>query len=121
MSEEGEVAKERKQDPDGTRLLCKVLDKIDLTLTLNGMGFKAEKSWEDFGAQILALLYEHYDDVTGGDSSYAPGDSNSGLSDVSESETLGSQTDTLSEGDADDEESDGEEEDTRPSKKTKTV
>lgn len=101
MSEEGEE-RENKHENNPTRLLAKVLDKVDLVLTLHGMGFREEKSWEDFGEAIRALLFEYYDDYTGGDSSYEPGDSGDVEEDdedsgESESATLESSSDTAAE------------------------
>lgn len=90
--ESGEV-RERKTDNNPARLLAKVLDKIDMVLSLQGMGFREEKDWEEFGGAVAALLYEYYNDYTGGDSSYEPGQTtSSNESGESESESLGSDT-----------------------------
>lgn len=102
MSEEGEVP-DNKHENNPTRLLAKVLDKVDLVLNLHGMGFREEKSWENFGEALRALLFEYYDDYTGGDSSYEPGDSGDQMdeSDIDDEESA---TVTLDESDSADEE-----------------
>lgn len=61
-----------KGDPNPTRLLERLLDKIDLVLTQHGMGFREERDWADFGGEVQALCFKYYDDFTGGDSSYDP-------------------------------------------------
>jgi len=47
---------------EGAKLLSKVLDKVDAVLFEHGLEFKDEAKWEDFAAQLVALLYNYYDD-----------------------------------------------------------
>jgi hypothetical protein len=92
--EEGEV---RKGDPNPARLLAKIMDYIDVTLVKHGFEFREDKDWETFGGSLLGLFFEHYEDHTGGDSSYVPGETTSGSdSGESVSESLG-ESDTHSE------------------------
>ena len=94
MSEDGEV---RKGDPNPARLLAKIMDNIDVLLVKHGFEFKEDKSWEDFGGVLLGIFFDYYEDHTGGDSSYIPGETTS-ESDSGESlsESLGD-SDTRSE------------------------
>ena len=92
-SESGNEVHE-KHDPDGTRMLARCLDKLDGVLVQHGFQFKDDCVWENFAEELQNLLYRHYDDLTGGDSSYDPNapESDSGEEDeeTPSSETLDS-------------------------------
>lgn len=64
----------KKGDPNGTRLLAKLCDRIDLFLVEQGFEFAGEtdEHWQAYAAKVQQLVFEHYNDVTGGDSSYDP-------------------------------------------------
>lgn len=93
---------ETKGDPNPNRLMEKCLDKLDGVLFTHGLEFRHdEEKWEDLVDELSALIFKYWDDKTGGDSSYEPGDSKDGdkpapepevgeESEASESVTLGS-------------------------------
>ncbi len=99
MSEQEEVSHdETKHDPDGTRMLARCLDKLDGVLKRHGFQFKDDCVWENFAEELQNLLFRHYDDLTGGDSSYDPNapESESGEEDeeTPSSETLDSSSES---------------------------
>jgi len=65
---------EAKTDPNPQRLLEAVLDKFDGALCKQGFEFREDRDWADFGGKVQALIFEFYDDLTGGDSDYDPTD-----------------------------------------------
>jgi hypothetical protein len=66
------MADDAKGDPDSNRLFARVLDKLDAVLFAHGMQFREDKDHGDFCDQFSALLFNFYDDLTGGDDSYDP-------------------------------------------------
>lgn len=71
----------KKGDPNSTRLMARIVDKIDSTLYAHGLEFKDDCDFDVFIEELAALIYRNYDDDTGGDGSYdpaAPPDSSSG-------------------------------------------
>lgn len=65
-----------KGDPNPNRLMARILDKVDGELYKHGLEFRHDdEAWDDYVEELAALIFRFYDDKTGGDSSYAPGDS----------------------------------------------
>lgn len=56
---------------DGTELLSRVVDVIDEQLFNDGMTFKDNMNWEEFGEELRDLLFRYYDDE-GEDGDYDP-------------------------------------------------
>lgn len=85
----------KKGDPNGTRLLAKLCDRIDLFLVEQGFEFAGEtdEQWQVYAGEVLQLVFRHYNDVTGGDSSYDPDDPEESGSEESVSAELGSEED----------------------------
>lgn len=59
-------------DPNPTRLLEQICDKLDAILVANGFQFSEERDWASSCAVIEKWIFENYDDLTGGDSDYDP-------------------------------------------------
>ena len=59
-------------DPDATRLLERIVDKLDAILVKQGFEFREDKAWEDSCAVIEKWIFTYYDDLAGGDSDYDP-------------------------------------------------
>lgn len=85
MSDDEHEESDHKGDPDSTRLLGKVLDRVDGLLFKHGFEFKDDALWEEFAADVEKLFFKYYDDLTGGDQDYNPAEKSSG-SEVSEAE-----------------------------------
>lgn len=103
-----------KGDPDPTRLMARVLDKVDKTLFEHGLQFKEEESYENFAEELAALFYRYYDDLTGGDSDYDPkkpissdSEDMAGDDEPSVSQSLGSASEDVEEDDDDEDSEDG--------------
>lgn len=78
-------------DPDSNRLMARLIDKMDAILGAHGFAFRSETRFEEFSMQLAALVFQFYDDLDGGDSSYHPSDApDSTGSSMSESRTLSS-------------------------------
>lgn len=58
-------------DGDGTELLSRVVDSIDEQLFNEGLMFKGNMNWEEFGEELRDLLFRYYDDE-GDDDDYDP-------------------------------------------------
>jgi len=84
---------------NATDLMCQLLDSIDRRLTNQGFGFREDKTWEQFAAQLEGLIFKFYEDGVGEDEEWVPGNSKETSSDAddemeeseAESETLGSE------------------------------
>lgn len=61
-----------KGDPDSSRLMARLVDKMDAVLFAHGLSFRAEEQWNDFIVELQALIFRFYDDETGGDVDYDP-------------------------------------------------
>lgn len=73
MSVEGE---EEKHDPNSTRLLERVANKLDQVLSAHGMSFRGDdEQFQDMCEELRDLVYQYYTDEDGGDDDYEPGDS----------------------------------------------
>lgn len=59
-------------DTDSTRLLERIMDKLDLILVRQGFQFREDRDWQVASAAIEKWIFEHYDDLTGGDEDYDP-------------------------------------------------
>jgi len=60
-------------DPDSTRLLDQLMDKIDKVLFSHGFEFREdERDWSEAASHIEKWVFDFYDDLTGGDSDYDP-------------------------------------------------
>lgn len=56
---------------DGTQLLGRVIDIIDEQLFGEGLTFKENMNWEEFGEELRDLMFRYYDDE-GEDDDYDP-------------------------------------------------
>lgn len=73
---------------DGGELLSRVVDVIDEQLFNDGMTFKDNMNWEEFGEELRDLLFRYYDDEGGDDDDYdpaAPADDEESVSEASSS------------------------------------
>lgn len=73
---------------DGGELLSRVVDVIDEQLFNDGMTFKDNMNWEEFGEELRDLLFRYYDDEGGDDDDYdpaAPADNEESVSEASSS------------------------------------
>ena len=61
-----------KGDPNPTRLLEAVMDKLDKVLVHHGFEFRDDRVWEDACAAVEKFIFRYYDDLTGGDEDYDP-------------------------------------------------
>ncbi len=52
---------------DGTKLMGVVIDGIDEALFNEGLVFKDNMNWEEFGEELRDLLFRYYDDEGDGD------------------------------------------------------
>lgn len=60
-------------DPNSTRLLDQLMDKIDKVLFAHGFEFRDdERDWAEAAGHIEKWVFDYYDDLTGGDSDYDP-------------------------------------------------
>jgi hypothetical protein len=59
-------------DPNPTRLLETVADKLDAVLVANGFQFSEDKDWAVACEELQDFIFKFYDDLTGGDSDYDP-------------------------------------------------
>ena len=76
-----------KTDPDPQRLIEAVMDKLDGVLFKQGFEFREDKDWTEAGSKIMEWIFEYYDDLTGGDTDYQPGDSASNGEEEEEEES----------------------------------
>ncbi len=86
-------------DPNTTRLMNKIIDRIDGTLTQNGLEFNPDRSWTAFHESVRALIFNNYVDATGGDSEYDP---DAPSDDEEEDEESGDENEEVSLGSEDD-------------------
>jgi len=104
-------------DPDSNRLLAKVIGKMDGVLVNHGLEFNDDANFADFTDRLAALIFEFYDDLTGGASDYEPSDPTSGAvsdgTEPSDSVSLNSEDDDCEEDSAE------EDADYSPPKKSK--
>lgn len=75
-------------DPNSTRLLLRMLDKLDEILCLHGFEFREDRDWQNFGESLAALVHDNYNDLTGGDSDYDPNAPPDESSEVDSSESV---------------------------------
>jgi hypothetical protein len=61
-----------KGDPNPTRLLQLVMDKLDKVLVHEGFEFRDDRDWEDACGSMEKFIFRFYDDLTGGDEEYDP-------------------------------------------------
>lgn len=71
---------------DGTELLSRVVDTIDEQLFNEGLMFKDNMNWEEFGEELRDLLFRYYDDE--GDDDDADYDPNAPAADEEEEESI---------------------------------
>ncbi len=57
---------------DGTKLMGVVIDSIDEALFNEGLVFKDNMNWEEFGEELRDLLFRYYDDEDNDDGSFDP-------------------------------------------------
>lgn len=57
---------------DGTKLMGIVIDGIDEALFNEGLVFKENMNWEEFGEELRDLLFRYYDDEGDDDGDYDP-------------------------------------------------
>ena len=59
-------------DPNSTRLLEQVMDKVDKILFAHGLEFEDEERWAEAAGELEQWIFQFYDDLTGGDEDYDP-------------------------------------------------
>jgi hypothetical protein len=62
-------------DYDSARLAAKVIDAMDKVLFDNELAFKEDASVETFHEEFIDIIHRYYDDLTGGDPDWVPGES----------------------------------------------
>ena len=73
---------------DATKLLAKVLDKMDRVLFEHDLEFRDDTKWEDFAEEVRELVHRYYDDF-GGDKDDPDFDPNApGSSSASDSDSI---------------------------------
>jgi len=70
-----------------TKLLAKVIDKVDRVLFEHDLQFRDDADWEQFADKVRELVHEYYDDCVG-DAADADYDPDAADSSSSESESL---------------------------------
>ena len=103
-------------DPDPQRLIEKVMDRLDLVLVKQGFVFREEMDWTNAGEEVMAWIFKYYDDLTGGDEDYNPGDS--ALTGEGDADADDEESDSATLGESDDSDAD-DDSDGKPSKRTK--
>lgn len=61
-----------KGDPNASRLMERVMAKLDGVLFAHGLEFKDDGKWEEAVTVMEKYIFHFYDDLTGGDEDYDP-------------------------------------------------
>ncbi len=114
---DGEEQANVKGDPNPSRLMERVMAKLDGVLFAHGLEFKDDAMWAEAVIVMEKYIFHFYDDLTGGDEDYdprKPADSDSGLEGEAEVEGAASADE---EEEAEDVDSDEEAEDSEEAAK----